>query len=92
MNKNGVPDIRSEPMDLRDNEGFQDIDLLDGTADEKEMLKVSAADEPVFGTGGAGDAAQGSYASSIRMSDIEDQNTPATASDKEGEGQDLMQL
>ena len=64
---------------------FRDIDLI-GSKDT-EMQEVSAPQAPVFGTGGAGNAATGSYASSIRMSDVEDLPT-----DPNKGNEDLMQL
>ena len=56
--------------------------------DAKEMQETSSHLAPVFGTGGAGDSAKGSYASSLRMSDVED----LTTSDPQKRNEDLMQL
>ena len=68
------------------NEEFIDIDLLG--VDSKEMRKLNSEQAHVFGTGGAGEAAEGTYASSLRVSDIED----VTTSDPQKGNEDLMQL
>ena len=72
--------------DQANNEEFIDIDLLG--IESKEMRDMNSDQAHVFGTGGAGDAAEGTYASSLRVSGIED----LTTSDPQKRNEDLMQL